>query len=187
MSTEDELAQLRRDVQYLKDRAEILDVVANQARGHDRHDAELLTDVYHSDGIDEHGATVNPGPAYGEWANRTHELAAQAHLHHITTHTCEIEGDTAHAESYVLGAMLSPDGKTASILSGRYLDRLERRDGRWRLALRRCTVEVGWNADASFLQTKFFARAGFLKGTWDRTDLSYTRPLTLESEPAPRW
>ena len=67
MSTDDELAQLRRDVQYVKDRLDILDCVNNQARGHDRHDVELMTGVYHDDGVDEHGPNVNPGPAYGEY------------------------------------------------------------------------------------------------------------------------
>ena len=48
MSGNDELEQLRRDVRYLKDRIEILDCVAKQARGHDRHDAALMTSVYHA-------------------------------------------------------------------------------------------------------------------------------------------
>jgi hypothetical protein len=28
---------------------------------------------------------------------------------------------------------------------------------------------------------------GFIKGTWDKSDLSYTRPLELDSEPVKRW
>jgi hypothetical protein len=46
-STADSLEQLRRDVQYLKDRQAILDCIARHARGHDRHDSDLLTDAYH--------------------------------------------------------------------------------------------------------------------------------------------
>lgn len=50
--------------QYLMDRTAILDCISSHSRGHDRHDAELLTNAYHPDGFDEHGKAVNPGPAY---------------------------------------------------------------------------------------------------------------------------
>lgn len=60
----DDLQDLRRDVRYLMDRTAILDCVANHARGHDRHDVDLLTAAYHPDGIDEHGHRVNSGPEY---------------------------------------------------------------------------------------------------------------------------
>jgi hypothetical protein len=185
MSTDDRLERLCRDVRYVKDRIEILDCIANQARGHDRHDAELMTSVYHDDGVDEHGPNVNPGPAYGEWANQTHSAAFQDHLHNITTHTCEIDGDVAHCESYVIGTMRFRDGKTIGLMGGRYLDRLERRDGVWRIAVRRCTIEWALAAGASFLQSGAFK--GFIKGTWDKSDLSYARPLQLDSEPVQRW
>jgi hypothetical protein len=185
MSTQDELEQLRRDVRYVKDRIEILDCVANQARGHDRHDAELMTSVYADDGVDEHGPAVNPGPKYGEWANKTHTRAFLDHLHNITTHTCEIDGDHAHAESYVIGTMRGRDDKTIALMGGRYLDRLERRDGVWRIAVRRCTIEFALTGDASLLRSGAFR--GFIKGGWDGRDLSYTRPLEIGSEPAERW
>ena len=185
MSRDDELEALRRDVRYLKDRLDILDCVNNQSRGHDRHDVELMTSVYHDDGIDEHGPTVKLGPDYGEWANEVHSATFEDHLHNITTHTCEIEGDAAHCESYVIGSMLARDGKTMLLMGGRYLDRLERRDGAWRIALRRCTIEWALSGDGSLLRSGAFK--GFLKGTWDQNDLSYARPLEADSEPAERW
>ena len=95
-----DLAQLARDVQYLKDRREIEDVVHLHARGHDRFDVDLLTAAYHEDGIDEHGAAaVNRGPEYAAWANAIHAGGSQMNLHNITTHTCEIDGAVAHTES----------------------------------------------------------------------------------------
>ena len=185
MDIHDELEGLRRDLRYVKDRIAILDCVAHQARGHDRHDAELMKSAYHDDGVDEHGPAVNAGRAYGEWANETHAAAFVDHLHNITTHTCEIDGDVAHCESYVIGTMRFRDGATIGLMGGRYLDRLERRDGVWRIAVRRCTIEWALTADAGLLRSGAFE--GFLKGTWDKSDLSYTRPLQIDSEPAKRW
>ena len=182
--TDDELRQLRADVTHLQDRLAVQDCVMQQSRGHDRHDLLLMASVYHDDGVDEHGPVTKLGPDYGEYANEAHESVFVDHLHNITTHTCEIDGDTAHAESYVIGAMRVKDGKTLAIMGGRYLDRLEKRDGEWRIALRRCTLEWTMNGDTSLLSSGAFA--GFIKGTWSTDDPSYARPLTQDT-PVDRW
>ena len=182
VSNGDELDQLRRDVRYLMDRNAILDCISEQSRGHDRHDAGLLTKAYHPDGVDEHGNAVNSGPTYAAWINPVHAAGSRVHTHNITTHVCEIDGDTAHCESYVLVCLLNHDGVTARVISGRYIDRLQRRDGIWKIAVRRSTVELMFTADASLLQSELFKDQGYPRGTRDRRDLSYLRPLTLEAE-----
>jgi SnoaL-like domain len=187
MTKIDDVEGLLRDVQYLKDRLAILDCVAAQARGHDRHDAELMTGAYHEDGWDEQGTAVNPGPQYGEWANATHAAGSPVNMHHVTTHLCQIDGDVAHAESYVMGAMLNHDGVTARLLCGRYLDRLEKRDGVWRIGVRRSTVEVACTADASILEADVFRDRHFPKGSRDTRDLSYARPLELNTQAPDVW
>jgi hypothetical protein len=183
----DDLAALRRDVQYLKDRVEILDCISTHARGCDRHDVDLLSSTYHGDGVDEHGTTLNAGSEYADWANAVHAASSRAHLHNITTHTCQIDGDTAHAESYVLVTMLAPDEAAATVMCGRYLDRLERRGGVWRIAVRRSTVELAFTADASLLQSTFFTGQHYIRGTRDQQDVSYDRPLKLEGDATMRW
>lgn len=187
MATDSDLAALQRDVRYLMDRTAILDCIAGHARGCDRHDPGLVSAAYHPDGVDEHGSAVNPGPEYAEWANSTHAATSSVHTHHITTHTCEIDGDTAHAESYVIVVLLGHDGRSAQVIAGRYLDRLERRDGGWRIVVRRSTVETMFAADASMLQSSFFTKAGYLVGTRDQSDLSYERPLSIETPAPARW
>jgi len=174
---DEDFERLRRDVEMLKNRAEILDCVARHARGCDRHDADLLTSTYHGDGVDEHGATVNAGPGYADWANGVHATTSANHLHNVTTQLCEIDGEVAHAESYVMVTLLSPDETSATVMCGRYLDRLERRDGEWRIALRRATVELAFTADARLLRSKYFVAQGYEQGTRDDTDPSYQRPL----------
>ena len=187
MTDDHELGPLRRDVRYLLDRTAILDCIARHSRGHDRHDAGLIGAAYHDDGIDEHGYAVHAGPEYADWINPLHAAGSLIHTHNITTHTCEIEGDTAHCESYVLVCLLNHDGVTARVISGRYIDRLERRDGEWKIALRRSTVELMFTADASILQTPAFTAQGYPRGTRDRRDPSYQRPLERDPESLERW
>lgn len=181
------LEALEKEMRHLKDRQEILDVVAMHARGCDRFDNDLLSAVYHEGGFDEHGFAVNPGPEYHVWANAQHTRGSFANLHHITTHTVDIDGDVAHAESYVIGTFLNKDNATGRILTGRYIDRLERRDGKWGIMFRRSTVEVALEADATFITNEGFAKLGYLKGMRDKRDLSYHRPLTMEDGEHERW
>jgi hypothetical protein len=187
MNTNDELIELRREVQQLKDRTAILDCISRHSRGHDRHDKELIGSAYHPDGHDEHGHAINSGADYAAWINVVHAAGSQNHQHHITTHSCEIDGDTAHCESYVLVFLLNHDGVSARVISGRYIDRLERRDGEWRIAVRRSTVELMFTADASMLQSQIFIDQGYSKGLRDRRDLSYVRPLEIDTPTPAVW
>jgi hypothetical protein len=99
-------------------------------------------------------------------------------MHHITTHTCEIEDSTAHAESYVLFVHRYKDDKTVHVAGGRYLDRLEKRQGAWRIAVRRLVLDYRYLADGSI----FGDWDGYPKGTQDPTDISYDRPLELPDD-----
>src|SRR5690348_17647349 len=72
MTVDTDFATLQRDVRYLQARTEFLDCICRHARGHDRHDIDLLTSAYHPDGVDEHGDAINAGPEYAQWANKTH-------------------------------------------------------------------------------------------------------------------
>jgi SnoaL-like domain len=187
MSNEQRVEQLEKKLQYLLDRQAILDCVARNARGCDRHDSELLASSYTVTGTDEHGYEVNPGSRYADYANPTHAAGSIHNLHNITTHSCEIDGDIAHCESYVIGLFLNKDGKSARLIGGRYVDRLERKpDGSWGIALRRSTVEVLMSGDASILGSPYFAKMGYLTGARDRHDPSYQRPLQLDNT-ATRW
>ncbi len=185
MSSDGDIEQLRRDVRYLKDRLAIRDCIMRHARGVDRHDVELMTSSYHDDGVARYGPAVIPGPEHGEWSNNAHTGRFRLHMHNITTHNCDVEGDVAYAESYVLAAFLSPDQKRTSLVSGRYFDQLEQRDGEWKIAVRRTVIDICVEGDASFLGA-FRGQAIDEREFWSKEDLSYRRPLDVET-PAPAW
>ena len=81
---------------------------------------------------------------------------------------------------------LNNDEKGARVISGRYIDRLEKRNGEWKIALRRSTVDVLISGDASILKAPIFSQQGYTKGLRDKRDVSYQRPLNLEETPQ-RW
>jgi uncharacterized protein (TIGR02246 family) len=164
------------DVQRLLDRQAISDCVHRYSRGLDRHDDEMVASCYWDDAVDEHGTFTGGPREFIAWANDLHATSFRGHQHHITTQTVEIDGDIAHAESYVLGVLTRKgDGEISDIAGGRYLDRLERRDGEWRIAARRVIVE--WCSVVDGAGALFGPQNGFPAPRWDREDISYDRPL----------
>jgi hypothetical protein len=175
MQLEEEIRQIRGMLQGMKDRQDILDCLTREARGRDRHDAELTASCYWEDGEDEHGLSVTPGPQYGEKANAGHRAVFSGNSHNLTNHSCQIDGDVAYCETYVMGGLLSLDQKTCKIALGRYIDQLERRHGEWKIKLRRTVIDMSAEGDASWLHTPVMA--GFLKGLRSKEDPSYRRPV----------
>lgn len=185
MMSEERFAELERKLQYLIDRQEVLDCIVRNSCGNDRFDEARTSGSYHSDGIHELGHTKIPGSLYGAHANHAHAAICEVNLHNVTMHSCEIDGDVAHAESYVIGLFLDKGCQTSRILAGRYIDRLEKREGQWRIVLRRATVEIPLQGKAELPSRKPVHGSGYLKGSRDRSDPSYERPLTLEG--GERW
>src|SRR5690606_22158123 len=110
------------------------EVIRIYCRAVDRLDIPLGQSIFHEDGYADYGAGFYQGPGKG-----VIEAICQSH-HHLTSHShqvtnilIEVDGDRAGSESYVFGTMRSAhDGKTMQIgVWGRYLDRWEKRDGRW--------------------------------------------------------
>lgn len=185
MNTEDRLTALETKMQEFVDRQAIFDCIKRNARGNDRFDDDLITSSYHPDGLHELGEKQISGHEYGQHANHAHGALFDANMHTVTMHTCEIDGDVAHAESYNIGVFLDKGGETGRILAGRYIDRLEKRDGEWRIVLRRATVEVAMEGKATLPNGKPLAGSGYLSGNRDRNDPAYQRPLTTGS--GTRW
>jgi SnoaL-like domain len=171
----------KRQLQRLLDRQAILDCVQRYARGLDRHDDELTASAYHSDALDHHGSFTGTPAQFIPWANDLHASEWSAHQHFIANHTVEIDGDVAHAESYVIGVLRRKGQMVVDIGGGRYIDRLERRDGVWRIAARDVVVEWVCVAEGS---SALFSADGYTPGTWDRNDVSYRRPLEIEAAAA---
>ncbi len=186
MTADQELAQLKATVAYLKDRQDILDCIQRESRARDRQDVAQIAGCWWEDGVDEHGGVVTFAPDYPEKANKGHTMNFNFTSHNITNHLCDLDGDTANCESYVIGGLAWQDGKSTTIAIGRYLDRLEKRGGEWRIMVRRCTIEATADCDGTWVHSKNVQ--GFLKGLWSKDDPSYERPYSWKPrEEGVRW
>jgi len=170
-----QIQELRAEVRGLRDRQDILDCINRYGRGLDRLDADLIAGTYHPDGIDNHGPFVGYVPEFVKFAIDIEGSLQWTH-HGITSHNCRIEGDAAQAESYVFWFVRMADGKTVGAGGGRYLDRLERRHGEWKIVLRQLLMDWSFEVPYSgWLGDEW----DNLKGSRDRNDPSYQNPYVL--------
>jgi hypothetical protein len=179
MSTADKAARL----DELLERQDILDCLTRFSRGMDRFDKALFLSAFHTDATIAAGPFVGGPEALYDWASQVHEQGQIATHHNLLNHTVDIKGDVAHSELYYLFVGRNRDD-TNWIAGGRYIDRLERRNGAWKIALRTNAIE--WSGLVPTLPIPFADVPGIeLNGVPSRSksDPSYTRPLANKRAP----
>jgi hypothetical protein len=165
-------------LQDLLDRQDILDCLIRFSRGMDRLDRELFLSAFHSDACIAAGPFVGGPEKLYAWASDLHARGQSATQHDLLNHTCEIQGDIAHTETYYLFVGRNRD-ETNWMAGGRYIDRLERRAGAWKIAVRCNAIE--WSGMVPTLPIPFGDVPDIqMNGVASRSkdDLSYLRPLT---------
>ncbi len=171
-------AQRQARLEQLLDKQDITECLGRFSRGMDRFDREVFLSAFHAD------ATMAAGPFVGspadcyDWARPMHEAGQIATHHNLLNVSIELDGDTAHTETYYLFVGRNRDDSNW-IAGGRYIDRLERRDGVWKIALRTNAIE--WSGMVPSMGIPF-ADVPDIFGNGaparDKTDPSYRRPLT---------
>ncbi len=121
-------------------RSDIADVLNRYARGWDRLDEEALRSCFWEDADHHHGGFQGKSHAF---ITRAFPMVQKVKgtQHAITNIMIELDGDRALSECYfnAYHRRMTKDGTHEEdyFSRGRYIDRLERRGGIWRIAMRR--------------------------------------------------
>ena len=154
------MPQPRIDMQYVLDRTAIEEVITRYFQGLD----SCLPDKVRSCFVDDVKAFYDGRePTSGIEAMMDSMITFKhiaAGTMKATTHFMgnlnirRIEGDTAETETYAIAYLVPPSesGEPIAMRSLRYLDRLRKANGEWRISVRRHTLD--WSCD---LQPKFAA------------------------------
>lgn len=124
------------EMQALVDKQAIRELIYTYCRAVDRLDVPLGHSIWHEDGYADYGASYYQGPGRGVIDTICqHHLGMTSHSHQVANVLIELDGDDAGSEAYVTqSGQMERDGKTWFIGTwGRYLDRWQRRDGKWGL------------------------------------------------------
>ena len=155
--------------------SEIKDVHLRYCRANDRRDEELMRSCFHPDAVIElhEGLDVEAFIALGRVMLSKYTVT----WHNTGNQLVEVDGDAAWAEHYTISShRIAADDAGPErdfVASGRYIDRMERRDGEWRIARRIMLLDFT-RLDANPPQEPIF---GSRSGERNRNDLSYTLRL----------
>ncbi len=146
-------------LQEMLDHYEITKTLKEYCHGCDRCDEARMASVYLEDSWDDHGIFREAGPAFAKLM--THEVSTTTNSlsHMLGQSLINVDGDEAGAETYFLAVMHNTrdDGaKMCNQLGGRFVDKLLRQNGRWRIKHRvvvhdwsiSMPVESDWTAHA---------------------------------------
>ena len=150
------IEQCVRRIDVLEARAEIQEVLARYGRALDLRDLALLRSCFHGDSKHEHGFVGNSAD-FCEFAMLFLKQMKCTH-HLIGNISITVNGDKADVEAYFCayhrtpshGEMAIPDSRPDEdvFIAGRYIDKFERRGGRWLIAARQ-GKEEWWRFEAA--------------------------------------
>lgn len=163
-------------LQRLLDIQAIKEIHLRYCRGIDRMDWDMVRSCYHADAIDDHGPFKGNVEGFIKWAS---ELLAgfQSTTHFIGNQLVEVRGDTAWAECYCRAyhrKRATEDTPAMDwLLNVRYVDRIDKRHGEWRIARRVIVCESERFDPVVGVQD---LRSIWHRGSRDRLDPSYEQP-----------
>lgn len=148
------------DALRLQDRHEIQECLYRYIRGVDRKNWDLVRSAYHVDAHDDHGNYKGGIDGFIESLVRRHATIEQS-MHVVGNMWIEFDGpDGALVETYFIthqrispeagdarlpylrGKPIAADQAVETEVVGRYVDRMTRKDGAWRIASRTVVFEV---------------------------------------------
>src|SRR5699024_1756174 len=106
-------------------------------RGVDRGDLDILQNLHHDDSHESHGRYKGAGKGFGAYVVSFTDELDKPGQHHITSVIIDMKSpDLAEAESYYIAIQSYlpdevGDESVLAICGGRYLDKFEKRAGRW--------------------------------------------------------
>ncbi len=133
-------------LQEIIDHHEIRKVLTLYCHACDRGDAGLMASVYAGeDSFDDHGLVRASGPEYAVRMTANILERTDAVWHVLGQSMIKVDGDIAGVETFFLGFMrLKPVDGVSKLnqLAGRFVDKLERIEGRWKIKHRTCVRDT---------------------------------------------
>jgi hypothetical protein len=132
-------------IRHLEDRVAIAELIRQIARGTDRFDTALLQDCIAADARIDMGTGETISGASFAAHLRPPAAPRPGRMHVVSNERIEIAADRACSETYIVSwqDQLVDGIRRTRVRAGRYLDRFERRDGRWLLNERIMVDEWG--------------------------------------------
>jgi hypothetical protein len=147
-------------LQAVVDHYEITQTLKEYCLGCDRCDEERMASVYLADSWDDHGLFKASGPEFAKLMTARIMSTTHSLFHMLGQTLINVTGNEAGAETYFFAVSRDTreDGaQMCNQLGGRFVDKLSRQDGRWRIKHRvvvrdwgiSMPIEADWTVKAA--------------------------------------
>jgi hypothetical protein len=165
-----------KQAQALLDKQAIWDRIMLYARGIDRRDWDLVRSCFSDGAVDEHGAFNGPLDEFVPWIQEASARYSMT-MHTVGNVQIELDGDTAHAETYVTAYHRLPERngepRKDFMVGARWNDRLDHHEDDWLISHRQ--VVWDWNKIEPVGREWDF-NENYITARRDRQDPVYDRP-----------
>lgn len=120
---------------------DVREVLARYCRAIDRCDLDLLKSVYWPEATDDHIIFDGNAIEFAAFVIPMLKEHTECTMHMIGNVWMQLDGDVACTETYVSAYHRLRGGAGEVTVGGRYLDRIERRNGEWRIAERKFVLD----------------------------------------------
>ncbi|MFT4201283.1 nuclear transport factor 2 family protein [Gordonia sp. (in: high G+C Gram-positive bacteria)] len=151
-------------LQELSDKQEIADLLLVYCRGIDRCEPDLVKSTFWEDAFDNHGTQAAPAHEFADSIVASKLETTEWTTHMVTNHLVEVDGDLAFSEATVLTFQKQIGVEDTNIFCGRYVDRVERRDGVWKFAYRQMIRDWSGSTVLAPWGLSSVKAGGFLQG-----------------------
>lgn len=127
--------------EQLADRLAIQDVLHLHSRGLDRLDKSAIQCAYWPEAAVDYGSYKGSAHVFAELVVGALGQAYELTRHCLNNTLVSFSENCAWSESSVNAGHLLPGGKEELLFYGRYLDKLEKRDGQWKILHRQVVMD----------------------------------------------
>jgi ketosteroid isomerase-like protein len=169
------MAPSEAQLQEMLDEFELRRLVHRYCRAVDRGDIAHLRDLYHHDATDDHGSVATGSADELLDAITAARPYIRSMQHNVTTVNFAIDGDTAEGEIYTIAThtFSARDRDVDVVVGGRYLDKYEKRDGRWKFSQRMIVTDWAHVNDPSTVDLRHPITRDTPRGAPDANDPSH--------------
>ncbi len=160
-------------LQELIDHHEIRKLIAIYAHGCDRGDESMMASVYAERSRDAHGSFDGDGKDFAAMVMNLTVTRNLGFFHTLGQSLIKVDGDAAGAETYFIANSAEKNEagqEVVNLMGGRYVDRLIRENGQWKVKERICVRDWSISLEAT---RDWLKPMNFVQGQVSGDDPSY--------------
>jgi len=143
------------ELKEMREHYRITKLLAEYCHGCDRLNRDMMASTYDKESWDDHGQYKGDGHEFADYSMKLIADTYQSCTHQLGQSLIKVNGNEAAAETYFIAVLRrnTDSGEVLDQIAGRYVDKLVRVDGKWKIKKRLCVKE--WSITIPVTENSF--------------------------------